>query len=310
MQFTKLFSSILDSTIWSESAEVKVLWVTMLAMSDRNGEIHSSVPGLARRAGITLKETEDGLATFLKPDRYSRTPDHKGRRIEVIDGGWALLNHAKYRALLSAEERREYNRRKQAERRAKQKALNVNDTSMTVNRSKQCPHSTEAEAEAEAEAEKTHTHAREASPTDLDKRILRVLDSFEIKTDIYRIDSETLGRFQDNAFILDDEGLEVITKNASEWRKQAWIRDITPRLISTKLSDIYHWTPTGNGSANGSANGYHRLTIEDIRAGTEMPRGDWRRRAPKKEIAVWADLKPATRERILDEMQENSERIL
>lgn len=150
MQFTKLFSCILDSTIWQEPPQTKILWITMLAMSDRNGEVHASVPGLAKRAGITLEECERGIACLMAPDPYSRTKDHDGRRVGTIDGGWALLNHAKYRALLSAEERREYNRQKQAEHRAKQRAsANVNDS--------QSPSALSAhtEAESEAEADKT-----------------------------------------------------------------------------------------------------------------------------------------------------------
>lgn len=156
MQFTKLFSSILDSTIWQEPAETRLVWITLLAMADRQGEVHASIPGLAKRSGVTLEQCELALECLLSPDPYSRTADFEGRRIQRIDGGWELLNHAKYRALLSAEERREYNRRKQAEYRAKKKAnpegvsMTVNDKSITVNHSEQNAHSTEAEAEAEA----------------------------------------------------------------------------------------------------------------------------------------------------------------
>ena len=150
MQFTKLFSSILDSTIWQEPPQTKILWITMLAMADRNGQVHASIPGLARRAGISLQECESAIACLMAPDPYSRTKDHEGRRICVIDGGWALLNHAKYRTLLSFEERREYNRRKQAEHRAKKSAsITVIDSQ---SQSAKSAH-TEAEAEAEAEAE-------------------------------------------------------------------------------------------------------------------------------------------------------------
>ena len=159
MQFTKLFNSILDSTIWQEPPATKLVWITMLAMADRMGDVHTSIPGLAKRAGVSLPECEDALRCLLAPDPYSRTKDHDGRRIEEIDGGFSLLNHGKYRALLSAEERREYNRRKQAEYRAKKKGCQnpVNDTSLTVNHSEQNAHSTEAEAEEEAEKESVHT---------------------------------------------------------------------------------------------------------------------------------------------------------
>lgn len=141
--YTKLFNSILDSTIWQESSETRLLWITMLAMSDKSGEVLASIPGLAKRAGITIQECETGLSVLLSPDPYSRTPEHEGRRIAIIDGGWRLLNHGKYRALLSADERREYNRMKQAEHRAKTKSNNVNDTSITVIENKQCQHITD-----------------------------------------------------------------------------------------------------------------------------------------------------------------------
>jgi hypothetical protein len=52
---------------------------------------------------------------LLSPDPDSRTEDYEGRRIEVVDGGWRLINHAKYRAKMSEAERLEYKRRKQAE---------------------------------------------------------------------------------------------------------------------------------------------------------------------------------------------------
>lgn len=151
MQFTKLFQSILDSTIWQEPNETKILWITMLAMADRNGEVQASLPGLAKRAGITLADCERAIACLKAPDAYSRTKDFDGRRIREVDGGWELLNHAKYRALLSIEERKEYNRKKQAEYRALRK---VNDMSMTVNDSQsQSAKCTHAEGESEAEGE-------------------------------------------------------------------------------------------------------------------------------------------------------------
>ena len=151
MQFTKLFNSILDSTIWQEPPATKLVWITLLAMSDRNGDVHASIPGLAKRAGVTLEECESALQCLSSPDKYSRTKDHEGRRIRAMDGGFTLLNHGKYRALLSAEERKEYNRKKQAEYRAsKSLSKNVNDSQSL---SAMSAH-TEAEAEAEAKEEK------------------------------------------------------------------------------------------------------------------------------------------------------------
>lgn len=116
--YTKLFSSITASTIWSEPAGTRLVWITMLAMAHKDGCVYASVPGLARQANVSREETEVALECFLAPDPDSRTPEHEGRRIEVIDGGWRLLNHAKFSAIRSAEERRDYMREYMRKRRA------------------------------------------------------------------------------------------------------------------------------------------------------------------------------------------------
>lgn len=112
MGYTKLFSSILDSTIWQTPIHVKVVWITMLAMVDQDGEVQASVPGLAIRAGVERAQCEQALAILSAPDPDSRTPTAEGRRIEAVAGGWRLINHAVYRHKMSVEERRE----KEAER--------------------------------------------------------------------------------------------------------------------------------------------------------------------------------------------------
>lgn len=90
-------------------------------MKDRDGYVGASVPGLAKRAGVTLEECEKALEKFRNPDPYSRTKEHQGRRIADVGGGWVVLNHDVYRRKMGTEERREYQRQKQAEYRAKRK---------------------------------------------------------------------------------------------------------------------------------------------------------------------------------------------
>lgn len=116
--YTKLFSSIVTSTIWREDLATKVVWVTLLALSDSSGVVEGSVPGLAHIAGVTLEECEMSLSKLSQPDKYSRTPDHEGCRIEAIDGGWFILNRAKYRDLIPDERRRERDRLRQQKHRA------------------------------------------------------------------------------------------------------------------------------------------------------------------------------------------------
>lgn len=141
--FTKLFSSITASTIWCEPNHVRIVWITMLSMSDQHGHVAASIPGLAAIARVSVDECRQSIKLFLSPDRDSRTKAHEGRRIEEIDGGWKLLNYAFYREKIDKENRREY----QAEwAKNKRKSNNV-DTDVDKHRQ----NSTQAEAEAEAD---------------------------------------------------------------------------------------------------------------------------------------------------------------
>jgi predicted transposase YbfD/YdcC len=85
---------------------VKVVWVTMLALANRNGQVLASIPGLADAARVSLDQCVDALERLKSPDKFSRTKAHEGRRIEEVEDGWQLLNHKKYRDIRDADERR------------------------------------------------------------------------------------------------------------------------------------------------------------------------------------------------------------
>lgn len=101
----------------------------MLALSDREGYVFASSAGLARQAGVSLVEVDEALAVLESPDPRSgdrkRHPERDGRRIEEVDGGWKLVNHAYYRGLQRAEDRRTQNR--EAKRRQRGRSANVSD---------------------------------------------------------------------------------------------------------------------------------------------------------------------------------------
>ena len=136
--FTKLFSSLTESTLWVEQPHhVRIVWITMLAMADKDGLVAASIPGLARRACVTVSECEEALKVFLAPDRYSRTPDHEGRRIKETMGGWELLNHARYRQMQSSEaeraRKREYMRTYREEQKVGHSSLQVSPVTESGN---------------------------------------------------------------------------------------------------------------------------------------------------------------------------------
>ena len=95
--FTKLVPEIVQSSIWNESSDTRVVWITMLALKDENGFVRGSSKTLSRMANVSLDKVEEALEKFLSPDPDSCTPDDDGRRIQEYTGGWLVLNHVKYR---------------------------------------------------------------------------------------------------------------------------------------------------------------------------------------------------------------------
>lgn len=129
--YTKLFSSILHSTIWREPDHVRLVWITLLALAGKTGVVDASVPGLADAARVPLSECETALRRLQEPDPYSRSGDHEGRRIEAVEGGWRLVNYVKYREKMNLDERRAYLAAKQREFRRQHPRKQVS-TNVTV----------------------------------------------------------------------------------------------------------------------------------------------------------------------------------
>lgn len=156
VSYTKLFSDILASSIWGESDTVRIVWITMLAMPDRDGVVGASLPGLAHLARVSIAACTEALRILAAPDEHSRTQDHEGRRIEAVDGGWRILNYERHRDRASADEAREKaaaRQRRKRERDAAKKPKKV--TPPVTPRNENSRLSLQADAEAEADAKGT-----------------------------------------------------------------------------------------------------------------------------------------------------------
>lgn len=119
--YTKLFGDLITSTIWQEPNDCRVLWITMLALKDKDHVCRATVPALARICGIENEQCEAYLKKFQDPDKYSRNKAHEGRRIAPADGGWEILNGEHYQERLSKEDRRAQIAKAVAKHRAKGK---------------------------------------------------------------------------------------------------------------------------------------------------------------------------------------------
>ena len=116
--YTKLFNSILMSSIWEENSETRIVWVTLLALADQYGHVDGTIKSLARVARVSQTACIHAVTCFLAPDPEDRSGVDNGRRLRVDTGGWAIVNHALYRERMSVEERRERDKIRKRELRA------------------------------------------------------------------------------------------------------------------------------------------------------------------------------------------------
>jgi hypothetical protein len=97
MPFVKLDAGILDSSLWAEAPEIRVVFITILAMTRPHGVCEATAPGIARRANLPLKLVRTALSTLEAPDPDSRSAEDQGRRLVRVDGGYRVVNYTKYR---------------------------------------------------------------------------------------------------------------------------------------------------------------------------------------------------------------------
>lgn len=155
--YNKIFTKILDSSIWLETDTTRLVWITMLAAMDEDGFCQfASVANLARRAVVDLDKCTEAVRVLENPDTNSADPDNEGRRIERVPGGWMVLNAQKYRELVTRIISREKTRVRVAKHRLRNGAVTPSNESVTPS---------EAVSESKAESENTAPSRRSVVPS-------------------------------------------------------------------------------------------------------------------------------------------------
>src|SRR4030095_7019631 len=170
MAYSKLYSSIVHSSLWTEPDHIRILFITLFAIADREGYVDGSRKGLLRLANVNMDQCDehDPFEALMAPDKDSsdllRNPENEGRRIEEVPVGFRFLNVLYYRSLKNEEDRREQNKEAQRRHRSKQRSANVShdkQTSANVIKCHKSKHISEAEAEADTEAEEKEDKEKE-----------------------------------------------------------------------------------------------------------------------------------------------------
>lgn len=121
MGYTKLFEELVKSSIWAEDDKTRIVWITMLAMKDRDHFVRGTEQYLTAVANVTPDDCRAALLKLSSPDPRSRSTVEEGRRIKAVPGGWTIINGEYYAQKLNLAERKEYKRQKEAEYRKRKK---------------------------------------------------------------------------------------------------------------------------------------------------------------------------------------------
>jgi hypothetical protein len=148
MAFVKLHEGIVKSSIMCESIHVRLVWLLLLAIADRDGYVEGAPSALARMFNVTPEQLADAFRVLTSPDPESRSEAEDGRRL-IQEGNhrWRVVNYLYYRRLQSEEQRREKTRER-TRRWREQSAGDAGDACVTHGDA--CDANAEAEAEAEA----------------------------------------------------------------------------------------------------------------------------------------------------------------
>lgn len=179
--YTKVFRSIYDGTL-ADNWQALVTFEQLLILADDAGVVDMTIAAIQRTTGIPIEILTAGISALESPDGGSRTPDMEGRRIVRLDDhrdwGWFLVNFAKYRQLMSRDEKREADRTRIAAQRLEEKARKINGVATCSGLSPDVAEVadvayTEAEAEAEADLKQDQKKERApavACPADVDRQ--------------------------------------------------------------------------------------------------------------------------------------------
>lgn len=167
--YSKLDCGIIHSTVWQEPHDVRVAWITLLAMTDAEGYIRAALPAVAKLVDVSIPRMQEIIVTLCSPDEYSRTRDFDGKRLEVVDGGWRILNYIKYREGLKQPdttncERQKRYRNKQKQTTQQKQIVTAEPLRAVTDRYSNGYAEAEAEAEADAKANKDSTTYYSAEP--------------------------------------------------------------------------------------------------------------------------------------------------
>jgi hypothetical protein len=128
----KLFTKILDSSVWLEDSDTRIVWITLLAVMDQDGFCRFASPAnIARRARVSPAAAVAALKKFEAPDPLSPEGENEGRRIERVAGGYIVLSAVRHQRQLTREETRKQDAERAKRYRARKRNVTLHRDDVT-----------------------------------------------------------------------------------------------------------------------------------------------------------------------------------
>ena len=131
-EYTKLAKDIVYSSVWEEDGDTCKVWITLLALKDKEGMVGANVTGISRLTKLSVKKCQSAIQKFLSPDPSSNTDQFEGRRLEKTDKGWRVLNHQKYHEYGWSEDKKKFERERKAKWRSNGKVESVESSDASL----------------------------------------------------------------------------------------------------------------------------------------------------------------------------------
>lgn len=97
LDWSRLHSKILRSSIWLEGPIIRLVWICALADSETDGTFYGSYEVLSRAWNLPEKDIRLAMERLCSPDPKSSTKENEGRRIiREDDNSWRVLNKRLY----------------------------------------------------------------------------------------------------------------------------------------------------------------------------------------------------------------------
>jgi len=152
--YGKIFERMFTGTMYGSGPVVFAVWAYVIANARPPGVVSLNQKMLAATIGCSTEEIRDAIGFLTRPDDESATKEENGRRLVHIESlDYHVVSWQKYRDMRDEEERREYQRKWVAAKRAEaRKSVDKvsRQESTEVDGRQMATKSTKAEAEAEA----------------------------------------------------------------------------------------------------------------------------------------------------------------